>query len=146
MICIDGVHGSSAVSFRGDTGSSIQIVTSAMGRAYLSAVAPEERDALLERVREQADVDATRWPELRRGVMKSLREIRELGVCTSFGEWQQDIHAIAIPVRPGGGLPPMVISCGAPAYMVSKDFMLDGARPKLIALANELEDALGTRA
>ena len=74
-----------------------------------------------------------------------LRDIRELGVCTSFGEWQQDINAIAVPVRPGGCMPPMVISCGAPAFMASKDFMLDSVRPRLIALANDLEDSLGTR-
>jgi hypothetical protein len=38
----------------------------------------------------------------------------------------------------------MPINCGAPAYMVSKDFLLEKVRPKLIALANDLETALGT--
>ena len=62
----------------------------------------------------------------------------------SFGEWQKDVNAIAVPVRPGGGLPPMSINCGAPAYMVSKEFLLDQVRPGSIALANELETSLGT--
>jgi DNA-binding IclR family transcriptional regulator len=145
MISIDAVRGSAAVGFRLDAGSRIQLASSAMGRAYLAAVTQEERDQLMQRVREQEDVDVTRWLELRRGVTKALRDIRELGVCTSFGEWQQHINAIAIAVRPGGGLPPMAISCGAPAYMLSKEFMLDRVRPRLIALANELEDSLGTR-
>jgi DNA-binding IclR family transcriptional regulator len=145
MISIDAVRGSSAVSFKLDAGNRFQIATSAMGRAYLAAVTQEERDQLMQRVREQADVDVNRWPELRRGVAKALRDLRELGVCTSFGEWQQDVNAIAIAVRPGGGLPPMVISCGAPAYMLSKDFFLDSVRPRLIAMANQLEDSLGTR-
>jgi DNA-binding IclR family transcriptional regulator len=65
-------------------------------------------------------------------------------VCTSFGEWQKDVNAIAVPVRPGGGLPPMAINCGAPAYMVSKEFLLEKVRPRLIALANDLEASLGT--
>jgi hypothetical protein len=38
----------------------------------------------------------------------------------------------------------MSINCGAPAYMVSKDFLLEKVRTKLIALANELETSLGT--
>ncbi len=59
------------------------------------------------------------------GVAKALRDIRELGVCCSFGDWQKDVNAIAVPVRPGGGLPPMAINCGAPAYMVSKEFLLE---------------------
>jgi DNA-binding IclR family transcriptional regulator len=81
---------------------------------------------------------------LQRGVAKALRDIRELGVCCSFGDWQKDVNAIAVPVRPGGGLPPMAINCGAPAYMVSKEFLLERVRPRLIALANELETSLGT--
>ena len=78
------------------------------------------------------------------GVAKALRDIRELGVCCSFGDWQKDVNAIALPVRPGGGLPPMAINCGAPAYMVSKEFLLEKVRPRLIALVHELETSLGT--
>jgi DNA-binding IclR family transcriptional regulator len=142
MIYIDAVRGSAAVTLSLDTGARIQIATSAMGRAYLTAIAQKERDAIMASVRELAD--AGRWPDLQRGVAKALRDIRELGVCTSFGEWQKDVNAIAVPVRPGGGLPPMAINCGAPAYMVSKEFLLEKVRPRLIALANELEASLGT--
>jgi DNA-binding IclR family transcriptional regulator len=142
MIYVDAVRGSAAVTLSLDSGARIQIATSAMGRAYLTAVAEDERNEILQRVRELADVN--RWPELQRGVAKALRDIRELGVCCSFGEWQKDVNAIAVPVRPGGGLPPMAINCGAPAYMVSKEFLLERVRPRLIALANELETSLGT--
>jgi DNA-binding IclR family transcriptional regulator len=142
MIYIDAVRGSAAVTLSLDSGARIQIATSAMGRAYLTAVPEEQRNDIMERVRELADVD--RWPDLQRGVAKALRDIRELGVCCSFGEWQKDVNAIAVPVKPGGGLPPMAINCGAPAYMVSKEFLLERVRPRLIALANELEISLGT--
>jgi DNA-binding IclR family transcriptional regulator len=142
MIYIDAVRGSAAVTLSLDTGARIQIATSAMGRAYLTAIPQKERDAIMESVRELAD--AGRWPDLQRGVARALRDIRELGVCSSFGEWQKDVNAIAVPVRPGGGLPPMAINCGAPAYMVSKEFLLEKVRPRLIALAGELEAALGT--
>ena len=142
MIYIDAVRGSAAVTLSLDSGARIQIATSAMGRAYLTAIPDSERDDIMDRVREIAD--AGRWTELQRGVAKALRDVRELGVCCSFGEWQKDVNAIAVPVRPGGGLPPMAISCGAPAYMVSKEFLLEKVRPRLIALVNELETSLGT--
>jgi DNA-binding IclR family transcriptional regulator len=142
MIYIDAVRGSAAVTLSLDSGARIQIATSAMGRAYLTAVSENERNDIMERVRELADVN--RWPELQRGVAKALRDIRELGVCCSFGEWQKDVNAIAVPVRPGGGLPPMAINCGAPAYIASKELLLEKVRPRLIALANELESSLGT--
>jgi len=142
MIYIDAVRGSAAVTLSLESGARIQIATSAMGRAYLTAVSADERDDILERVRELAD--AKRWPELKQGVAQALRDIRELGVCCSFGDWQKDVNAIALPVRPGGGLPPMAINCGAPAYMVSKEFLLAEVRPRLIALVSELETSLGT--
>jgi DNA-binding IclR family transcriptional regulator len=142
MLYIDAVRGSAAVTLSLDSGARIQIATSAMGRAYLTAVPESERNEIMGRVRELADAD--RWPELQKGVAKALRDIRELGVCCSFGDWQRDVNAIALPVRPGGGLPPMAINCGAPAYMVSKEFLLDKVRPRLIALAGELEASLGT--
>jgi DNA-binding IclR family transcriptional regulator len=142
MIYIDAVRGSAAVTLSLDSGARIQIAASAMGRAYLTAVSEDERSDIMERVRELAE--PARWPDLQRGVAKALRDIRELGVCCSFGDWQKDVNAIAVPVRPGGGLPPMAINCGAPAYMVSKEFLLERVRPRLIALANELETSLGT--
>jgi DNA-binding IclR family transcriptional regulator len=142
MLYIDAVRASAAVTLSLESGARIQIATSAMGRAYLTAIPENERDDIMERVRELADVN--RWPELQQGVAKALRDIRELGVCCSFGEWQKDVNAIAVPVRPGGGLPPMAINCGAPAYMVSHEFLLEKVRPRLIALANELETSLGT--
>ncbi len=142
MIYIDAVRGSSAVTLSMDSGTRIQIATSAMGRAYLTAVTEQERNDIMEGVRELAEVD--RWPDLQRGVAKALLDVRELGVCCSFGEWQKDVNAIAVSVRPGDGLPPMAINCGAPAYMVSKEFLLEQVRPRLIALVSELETSLGT--
>ncbi|MEP6883934.1 MAG: IclR family transcriptional regulator C-terminal domain-containing protein [Gammaproteobacteria bacterium] len=125
-----------------NSGTRIQIATSAMGRAYLTAVPEEERNDIMEQVRKLADVD--RWPDLQRGVAQALRDIHELGVCCSFGECQKDVNAIAVPVRPGSGLPPMAINCGAPAYMLSKESLLPKVRPRLIALVSELESSLGT--
>jgi DNA-binding IclR family transcriptional regulator len=142
MLYIDVVRGSGAVTLSLDMGARIQIATSAMGRAYITAVPEAERNEIMDRVREL--VPADRWQEIKAGIERAMIDIRELGVCCSFGEWQKDVNGIAVPVRPGGGLPPMPINCGAPAYMVSKDFLLEKVRPKLIALASDLETSLGT--
>ena len=142
MLYIDVVRGSGAVTLSLDMGARIQIATSAMGRAYITAVPEAERTEIMDRVRELVPDD--RWQEIKAGIDRAMNDIRKLGVCCSFGEWQKDVNGIAVPVRPGGGLPPMPINCGAPAYMVSKDFLLEKVRPKLIALANDLETSLGT--
>jgi DNA-binding IclR family transcriptional regulator len=142
MIYVEAVRSSAAVTLSLDTGSRIQIATSASGRAYLAAVSEQERKEILDAVREVAEV--SRWPDVQKGVAKALVDLRALGVCASFGDWQKDVNAIAIPVRPGSGLPPMSISVGAPSYNVTQKFLLEEARPRLIKLANDLEKALGT--
>ena len=131
-----------AVTLSLDTGARIQIANTAAGRAYLAAVSEEHREEIMEAVQKVAD--ASRWPLLQRGVAKALVDFRTLGVCCSFGEWQKEINAIAVPVRPGNNLPPMVISCGGPAYSATPQFLLDEARPRLIALVNSLEKSVGT--
>ena len=142
MVYVDVARSSAAVTLSLDTGARIQIATSASGRAYLAVISDEQREEIMEGVREVAEV--SRWPALQRGVAKALLDYRGLGVCCSFGEWQKDINAIAVPVRPGSNLPPMVISCGGPAYNVSSEFLLDEVRPRLIALVASLEVSVGT--
>jgi DNA-binding IclR family transcriptional regulator len=142
MVYVDVARSSAAVTLSLDTGARIQIANSASGRAYLAVISDEQREEIMEGVREVAEV--SRWPALQRGVAKALLDYRGLGVCCSFGEWQKDINAIAVPVRPGSNLPHMVISCGGPAYNVSPEFLLDEVRPRLIALVTSLEVSVGT--
>ena len=143
MVYVDAARSSSAaVTLSLDTGARIQIANSASGRAHLAAIPDEQREEIMEGVRQVAE--ASRWPALQRGVAKALVDRRNLGVCCSFGEWQKDINAIAVPVRPGNNLPPLAISCGGPAYNVSPEFLLNEVRPRLIALVSSLEAAVGT--
>ena len=142
MVYVDVARSSAAVTLSLDTGARIQIANSASGRAYLAAVSDELREEIMEGVRQVAE--PSRWPGLQRGVAKALVDRRNLGVCCSFGEWQKDINAIAVAVRPGNNLPPMAISCGGPAYSVAAEFLLDEVRPRLIGLVGNLEAAVGT--
>ncbi len=87
-------------------GSRIPLATTAMGRAYLALCAQAERDSLMQRIRE---LDEAAWPRVREGIERALAGYRELGCCSSFGEWQKDVNAIAIArvrARPDG--PPQV--------------------------------------
>jgi DNA-binding IclR family transcriptional regulator len=142
MIYIDTARGSAPVTLSLDTGSRIDLATTAAGRAYLCAISETARREVMEAVRE--GVDATRWRDLKRGLAEALLDIRKHGVCCSLEDWHKDVNSIAVPVRPGSGLPPMAISCGGPTYIASHKFLLDEVRPRLIAVAANLEKALGT--
>ncbi len=141
MIYVDIARSSSALTIALDVGSRIPVATTAMGRAYLAVAPVRERDDLMERLRE---LDELAWTDIRAGIDKALRDYQELGCVTSFGEWQQDVNSIGVAFQPGGGRPPMALNCGGPSFTLSREYLLEVARPKLIAIARELESSLGT--
>lgn len=138
MIYVENCRSESALTLSLDVGSRIPLATTAMGRAYLALCAQAERDSLMQRIRE---LDEAAWPRVREGIERALAGHRELGCCSSFGEWQTDVNAIAIAFRPPGGGPIMAINCGGPGFSLPCQFLLDEVRPALLALAGQLQGA-----
>ncbi len=141
MVYVECLRGQAAVSLTLDVGSRISISTSAMGRAFLAACTQEERAPILDEIR---TIDEASWPQTRDAIAKSNEDHRTLGCTCSFGDWQDNINAIAVGFRPGGGLPAMAVNCGAPGMIVTPEFLLSEVRPKLIAIGRRLEGTMGT--
>jgi DNA-binding IclR family transcriptional regulator len=139
MIYVEHCRGPSTLTLSMDVGSRIPLATSAIGRAYLAAIGEPERREILRQVQ---PIDDAAWPKVRAGVERALADHRTLGVTRSFGDWQKDVNGIARAIAPGGGLPPMAISCGGPASSLSKDFLMQQVRPRLIELTQRLEAML----
>lgn len=138
MIYIENCRSQAALTLTLDVGARIPIALTAMGRAYLAETSDSERSDILERVKE---LDHTRWPEIRDGVARSLEEYRTLGCCTSFGDWQSDVNAIAVAFRPASGTSILSINCGGPAFNISSDFLLNEVRPRLLDMVEHLRRA-----
>lgn len=141
MIYVENCRSESALTLSLDVGSRIPLATTAMGRAYLAVCGEAERSDLMERIRH---LDEIAWPGVRVGIERALAEYRELGCCTSFGEWQKDVNAIAIAFRPPGGRSVMAINCGGPSFNLPREVLLREARPQLLALALRLQGMDGT--
>jgi DNA-binding IclR family transcriptional regulator len=141
MRYVDCQRGPAAISLNLDIGSRISLARSAMGRAYIAVCSDQERGALYEEIKAY---DPLAWPALRAGLDRAVEEHRETGCCTSFGEWQDTVSAIAVGFHPGGGLPPMSINCGAPTVITDGRFLMEVARPKLIEAVRGLEGVMGT--
>ena len=136
MLYLENCRSAAALTLSLDVGSRIPLATSAMGRAWLSAVPERERAGLLEQVRELDDVA---WPRIRDGVEQALQDHATLGVACSLGDWQKNVHGIARALNPGNGLPMMAINCGGPAVNLSREFLLNEVRPRLIDIVQRLE-------
>jgi DNA-binding IclR family transcriptional regulator len=139
MIYVENCRSSAALTLSLDVGSRIPVATSAIGRAWLAAIPERERQDFMERVQE---LDEVAWPDVRDGIERAVDEYHTLGVTCSFGDWQKDVNGIARAFQPGGGLPPMAINCGGPSFNLSKDFLLNEVRPRLIDMVTRLEASL----
>jgi DNA-binding IclR family transcriptional regulator len=140
MIYVENCRSQSALTLSLDVGSRIPLASTAMGRAYLAALPEAERQHWLQAI-QQADPAA--WARTEDGILSALGEHRDLGCCTSFGDWQKDVNAIAVAFHPGNGMAPMAINCGGPAFQLAPDFLLQEVRPRLLELVMGLRSALG---
>lgn len=139
MIYVENCRSQAALTLRLDVGARIPIAKTAMGRAYLADISSSERNDIMERVRE---LDELEWPNIRDGVSRSLQEYQTLGCCTSFGDWQSDVNAIAISFRPSEGAAPLSINCGGPAFNLSPEFLLNEVKPRLVMLVDRLRGSM----
>jgi DNA-binding IclR family transcriptional regulator len=141
MVYVECVRGHATISLTIDVGSRISVSTSAMGRAFLAVCTEEERAPILDEIRA---LDQVNWPKTRDAIAKAVSDYQTLGCTCSFGDWHETVNAIAVGFRPGGGLPPMALNCGAPSMIVKPEFLLTEVRPRLITLAKRLDGSMGT--
>ena len=123
-----------------DVGSRIPIATTAMGRAYIWALPPDERSALLRELREHY---ASRWPKIRDGIERSGEIVAKRGFAVSAGEWQSDVAAVGVALKLNDGTGPYAFNCGAPAFRFTEDRLLNDIGPRLVAMVRNIEAALG---
>jgi DNA-binding IclR family transcriptional regulator len=140
MVYVECVRGHSTISLTVDVGSRISVSTSAMGRAFLATCTEEERAPILDEMRA---LDGSNWPKVRDRIEQAISDYHRLGCSCSFGDWHEAVNAIGVGFRPGGGLPPMAVNCGAPAMVAKSEYLLEEVRPRLITLAKRLEGSMG---
>ena len=136
MIYVEVCRSSAALALALQVGSRMPLATSAIGRAYLARASEQERKDILSR---SLELDETAFDAMRAGLDQGLRDYEQYGCTTSFGDWQKDVNGIAVGFMPIGGSQLMSINCGGPSSSVSKEFLLEQVRPRLIEIARRLE-------
>jgi DNA-binding IclR family transcriptional regulator len=124
---------------RMDVGSRMAIATSAVGRAYLSALAPDQRLVLLDEIRAATGEN---WPRVQDRLQAALAEHAQAGYCSSFGEWHPEINALGFSLRgPRGEL--YGVSVGGPAYLLTRERMLEKVAPALLQARKAIDREAG---
>lgn len=136
MIYVEVSHSTAALALTLQVGSRIPLATSAIGRAYMARASEQEREEILNRARE---LDDQACANVVTGLERALADDREYGCATSFGDWQKHVNGIAVGFRPVSGNSAMAINCGGPSTTLSREFLLNDVRPRLLELAQRLQ-------
>lgn len=140
MVVIEACRArASMVTVRLDVGSRLPIATSALGRAYLSALHETERALLLDKLRQKSEAD---WPRLSASIEQSLRDAAAHGYCASLGELRTEINSIAAPLTLPGG-EHVAVNCGGPAFAFPEARLREEVAPRLLATACAIAVEIG---
>ena len=106
-------------------GTSVCLHSTAVGKAYLAALAPDAAEPLLgqigyERQTPQTIADAA-------ALRKQLLDVRACGWSTDAQENEQDIHCFGAAVRDAGGRPVAAVSVSTLAFRQKPSGQLRGA-------------------
>jgi len=131
---------SGMISLLLNVGSRVSLARSAIGRAYIAGLEENERARVVSQLRERA---GSNWPIIEEGILKSVAQVRERGFCVNLGEWQPDVHSIAVPfsrVRPDEPL--LAFNCGGPSYLLKPERLIDDLGPRLVEMAQRVRMTL----
>lgn len=138
MVYVQTCRGHEAIAFRPDIGGSLPIWATAMGRAWLAGVDAEQREHVLKTIRRE---HAAAWRTFRTTVMAQLSAYDARGFCLSLGDWQRDIHAVAVPMRVPIDGETLVFNCGVPAVRLAPTRLERQIGPRLVRMVREVERA-----
>lgn len=139
VIYIEHCRSKSDGLLRLNLGSRLPLATTAMGRALVAALPEDERDWILGHIRRHSE---DRWPEVKAGIERAIRDLAERGFVTSFGEWDRDVYAVGVPLIPSDESGVYAFNCGANIYQTSRERLEGEIGPRLVNLARNIEAAL----
>ena len=142
MVLIESCVGPDAVT-RPDIGATRELVSTSLGLAYLAGSDESKRSALLSQVLPNSVVpDAVPRSTLLACIMQEINRYQKSGFCVA-PHGPGSLLAVAVPVRaPNGEL--MAINCAVALHLADAQRMELEIGPRLVGLARDLENLLGT--
>lgn len=140
MVVIDAIRPRSAVLVsRLEIGSRMNLSRTAIGRAYLAALAEPEREKLLIGLQAAEGDD---WGHVSSRLEAALQETTEQGFAIATGEWYNGLNAIAAGfIGPSGER--YAVNCGGSADQCPRDWLVARAAPALLECISKIVLEIG---
>jgi len=139
MVYFENILGKSATALRLDVGARLPIGVTAMGRTYLAALPSGERAYLMKHLE---TLHRARWPGIRDAIEAAVVQYEERGFCLAAGEWQREVAAVGAPILAPGGLGLVVLTCGAPSFVIGRAKLTREVGPHLVHIADVIQAEL----
>ncbi|MCC5857592.1 MAG: IclR family transcriptional regulator [Ectothiorhodospiraceae bacterium] len=137
---IETCHGNGPLIVRMEVGSRIPVATSAIGRAYVAGLPEDRRERYLAWLKRHVGPD--QWPQLERMLQDGCQQHQEWGYCVGLGEWEPDVHGVAVPlILPDGEV--LALNCGGLAQRLTDRVIKDHLGPRLVNMARRIEAQAG---
>jgi DNA-binding IclR family transcriptional regulator len=82
-----------------------------------------------------------KFEAVKAGVDQALENYEKFGYCYSWGDWEPDTTAIAVPLKLTQGQI-YVFNAGGPAFRLSQEFLRDEVAPQLKSMVRNIEATL----
>jgi len=115
-----------------DIGSSVPVLTTALGRALVAMLPAAERAALEKRLTQQSP---ELWREQRNNLAANLKSCAKRGFTCSYGDLFQQTFAVAAPLYHDPAFGYFAINCGIPAFRLRANQLEDEFGPRIAKLA-----------
>ncbi|WP_420993573.1 IclR family transcriptional regulator [Cupriavidus sp. 30B13] len=139
MVYVETSRGHEAIAFRPDIGATLPLLATAMGRAWLCQAPPAVRDGVLAALRHD---EPAQWRAHGAALDQAARDLATHGFCLSRGEWQPDVHAVAVPMRDPIDGDVLVFNCGVPGARMTPRKLERDMGPRLLRMVRGVEAAL----
>lgn len=141
MVYSECVRPDQLVTVTLDVGSRLPISTTAVGRAYIAALPNSRQERILDAIRARHRED---WLVIRTGIEAGIRDFNDLGYCRAYGDFNEQINAIATPfTNPIDGSLRAINASGI-AWKMSPEHMEQEIAPHMMTNVRAIEAELDT--
>lgn len=135
IVYIEAIRPRSRSAYSLDVGTTHSLAGTAVGRAWLMACAPDERDALLNQIRVKAPEE---WAKYGQQLLRNLSLYAKWGCCVSVGEVHPDVQAVAVPLGRIDRGETAAINCAFTGKTLSESWLREQIAPRLLSVARRI--------
>lgn len=139
MVYLDVCRSKQTASFSLDAGARIPVFRSAMGMAYLWAIAENARNFLLDAIKKRL---ADEWPSFSNQLDQAFQSLESQGFCVAKATYERSISGVGVPLVLQDGDEVYAVTCSAPSFQLTADRLEKEVGPRLVAAVSAIRTDL----